>query len=252
MEPITLASGEDDARAVEAIERHHAELAAGLATRVEAVVDAVARGDHRSTEAAVEALTAWCHAELEPHTQAEDATLYRVARERPDTALLARALSHEHGLLTALVGRLGQGADGVRPAGEAIALHVLFDSHVAKENELMVPALAADPGVSLAGLLEESHPPRPTTAGHACGCGETHVDGEPELDARTVPHAIRHATVLGALAGVQAGGGLVLVAPHDPLPLLDEIEQRHPGVFEVGYLERGPEVWRLRFRRRAA
>jgi uncharacterized protein (DUF2249 family) len=42
------------------------------------------------------------------------------------------------------------------------------------------------------------------------------------------------------------------VAPHDPLPLLDQIEQRWPSAFTVEYLERGPETWRLRFTRTAA
>jgi len=87
--------------------------------------------------------------------------------------------------------------------------------------------------------------------GHSCTCGEVDAPGFPELDARTVPHAIRHATIFGALDAVQPGGGLVLVAPHDPLPLLAQIEQRAPGVFQVDYLERGPEAWRLAFVRGA-
>jgi uncharacterized protein (DUF2249 family) len=81
--------------------------------------------------------------------------------------------------------------------------------------------------------------------GHACACGETDAPGHPELDVRSVPHAIRHATVFGALDAVRPGGGLDLVAPHDPLPLLDQIEQRWPGAFSVTYTERGPEAWRL-------
>jgi len=45
---------------------------------------------------------------------------------------------------------------------------------------------------------------------------------------------------------------MVLIAPHDPLPLLKQIEQRSPGVFEVDYLEQGPEAWRLSFARAGA
>jgi uncharacterized protein (DUF2249 family) len=86
--------------------------------------------------------------------------------------------------------------------------------------------------------------------GHSCGCGEVDGPGYPELDARVVPHAIRHATIFGALDAVRPGGGLVLVAPHDPLPMLSQLEQRSPGTFAVDYLERGPEAWRLRFVRR--
>ena len=42
----------------------------------------------------------------------------------------------------------------------------------------------------------------------------------------------------------------VLVAPHDPLPLLAQLEQRAPQQFEVSYLERGPEAWRIQLVRR--
>jgi uncharacterized protein (DUF2249 family) len=87
--------------------------------------------------------------------------------------------------------------------------------------------------------------------GHACGCHEVDAAGHPELDARTIPHAIRHATIFGALDAVASGAGLVLVAPHDPLPLLAQLEQRQPGAFEVDYLQRGPQSWRLLLVRRA-
>jgi uncharacterized protein (DUF2249 family) len=81
-----------------------------------------------------------------------------------------------------------------------------------------------------------------------CGCSEQDPAGVlPELDARAVPHAIRHATIFGALGSIGSGSGMVLVAPHDPLPLLAQLEERSPGLFSIDYLERGPETWRLRF-----
>lgn len=80
----------------------------------------------------------------------------------------------------------------------------------------------------------------------ACGCGG-HDDALPELDARVIPHAIRHATIFGALDSVGPGSGLVLLAPHDPVPLLAQVEQRWPGRFTLEYLERGPVDWRLAF-----
>ncbi len=85
-------------------------------------------------------------------------------------------------------------------------------------------------------------------AGGGCGCGHQDSAGAlPELDARAIPHALRHATIFGALDSVVSGSGMVLVAPHDPLPLLALVEQRSPGLFTVDYLERGPEAWRVRF-----
>ena len=84
--------------------------------------------------------------------------------------------------------------------------------------------------------------------GGRCSCGRQDPAGVlPELDARAIPHALRHATIFGALDSVVSGGGMVLVAPHDPLPLLAQVDQRWPGHFTVDYLERGPEAWRVRF-----
>lgn len=86
---------------------------------------------------------------------------------------------------------------------------------------------------------------------HVCECGIVAESAHPELDVRVVPHAIRHATVFGALDSIETGAGLVLIAPHDPLPLLAQIEERTPGRFAVSYQGRGPESWRLQFLRAA-
>ncbi len=88
----------------------------------------------------------------------------------------------------------------------------------------------------------------PRAAGHtgACGCGEA-VDNAPELDVRVIPHAIRHATVFGAWSAIPDGGSLVIVAPHDPKPLLAQLADRGPVT--VTYLEAGPDAWRLQLTR---
>lgn len=93
-----------------------------------------------------------------------------------------------------------------------------------------------------------SFPLTETEASAACGCGCTD-DGIPELDVRSVPHAIRHATVIGALDVIPPGGAMVLVAPHDPKPLLAQIARREGDAVQVSYLETGPEAWRLRLDR---
>lgn len=71
----------------------------------------------------------------------------------------------------------------------------------------------------------------------------------PELDARLIPHAIRHGAIFGALGQVPPGRAMVLVAPHDPLPLLAQLEELEGEAVAVSYLERGPQAWRLRFDR---
>ncbi len=86
----------------------------------------------------------------------------------------------------------------------------------------------------------------PSASAGACGCGE--VAGEaPELDVRAIPHAIRHATVFGAWSAIPRGGSLVIVAPHDPKPLLAQLAERGP--LTVAYLDEGPDAWRLKLTR---
>lgn len=81
----------------------------------------------------------------------------------------------------------------------------------------------------------------------ACGCGCTD-EGIPALDVRSIPHAIRHATVFGAFGAIASGGSMDLVAPHNPLPLLAQLRD-HFGEIEVTYLVEGPEDWALRLTR---
>ena len=85
-------------------------------------------------------------------------------------------------------------------------------------------------------------------AAHQCNCGES-AHQEPVLDARLIPHAVRHAAIFGALDSLGAGQGLVLVAPHDPLPLLAQAKDRYAGAITIEYLEQGPEAWHLRLSR---
>lgn len=87
-----------------------------------------------------------------------------------------------------------------------------------------------------------------TTSGCACG---GHDEELPELDVQEIPHAVRHSALFGVLDGLAVGRGVVFSATHDPVPLLTQLEERSPGAFEVNYLDRGPERWRLKFVRRA-
>ncbi|HRW17450.1 MAG TPA: DUF2249 domain-containing protein [Dermatophilaceae bacterium] len=89
-----------------------------------------------------------------------------------------------------------------------------------------------------------------TETQHACACGCSD-EGVPELDVRAIPHAIRHATVFGALGAIKPGQSLILVAPHDPKPLLAQIADREQGAIDVSYLQEGPDAWRLKLSRRA-
>ena len=71
-----------------------------------------------------------------------------------------------------------------------------------------------------------------------------------ELDARAIPHAIRHGAVIGAFSQVRPGAAMVLAAPHNPLPLLAQLTEIEGDALEVTYLQQGPDEWRLRLGRR--
>ncbi|CAG7606036.1 DUF2249 domain-containing protein [Leucobacter soli] len=85
--------------------------------------------------------------------------------------------------------------------------------------------------------------------GTGCACGG-HDEGTPEVDVQTIPHAVRHAAIFGMLDGIRPGFALILSATHDPVPLLQQLDERSHGIFDVEYLDRGPERWRLHIRRR--
>lgn len=76
------------------------------------------------------------------------------------------------------------------------------------------------------------------------------VDDVPTLNAAIIPHAVRHGAIHGALGTRNVGEAMILIAPHNPLPLLREIEARDE-TFELEYLQEGPTDWHIKFTRTA-
>ncbi len=262
MSTVTIASTHADAEAAEKVEEHHAQMAGRLALLTADVLRA-ARTDR--AEPARQTLLSWLRDELVPHAAAEEKTLYPAAAQIPEARLLVEAMLEEHVLIHRLVADLERAEDPVEAAGFARALETLFGSHLAKENDQLIPTLVASPSYSVAEMLtgmhellgghddhdgaDEAATSEAGHGGHQCACGGHDDAGLPELDVRVIPHAIRHATIFGALDGLRPGAGLLLVADHDPLPLLAQLEQRARGAFAVSYRESGPEVWRLELSR---
>lgn len=253
---VAIATSAEDAAAVAAVERHHAELSGRLTVLVDGLLNAAVSAG--GVDVARGRLANFLADELLPHAEAEETSLYPAAATAERARLLVDGMVAEHRVLERLAGEVSETAEPVRVAAAARALQVLVEAHLAKENELLLPEVAANPAVSLAAVLSGMHEILGHTedeagdgcGGGSCGCGgDAEASTEPVLDVRSVPHAIRHATVFGALDAVPAGGTLVLVAPHDPLPLLDQIRSRTGGAFAVAYEERGPEAWRLRMSR---
>jgi hypothetical protein len=154
---VTDRTSEAEAAAAVAVERHHALLAAELASRVEAVVAAARSVDAERVREGGAELAQWCRTELVPHASAEESTLYAAARERPEGRLLVDGMLTEHAVIVGLVTALSGTAEPIDLATAARALQVVFDNHLAKENTLVLPLLVADPTVSVADLLSGMH-----------------------------------------------------------------------------------------------
>ncbi len=90
--------------------------------------------------------------------------------------------------------------------------------------------------------------PAPQAGG--CSCHE-HVEALPELDARLIPHAVRHGAIIGAVNQLAPGAAVALIAPHDPLPLLAQLRSIFGDQLEISYLVEGPEAWKLKLAKRA-
>ena len=143
-----------DAQAAEAIRAHHDEMASELRRRVAAVGSAVRDG--HSLADSRERVLEYLDNELLPHAAAEEKALYP-AGDAGLLALLVRSMRDEHVNLVNHVDRLRGASEAVEVIGISSAILALFESHLHKENEVLIPALVADPDVSLGTLLGGMH-----------------------------------------------------------------------------------------------
>ena len=144
------------------IMHHHAVLRRGLERRTGALCAAVDEGS--GYERALADLREYLAGEIMPHAEAEERTLYRAAVTQARGSQLVRNLTAEHHELAGLVGRLGAETGGPAAATVAEWIATLFAGHVAKENDLLLPALTGS-GADLAALLGEMH--QQPAGGHA-------------------------------------------------------------------------------------
>ncbi len=277
IDAVTPATSE--AAALEALTQHHAQLVGTVVAHASALLDASAAGSLEGASSARRDLVLFCRGEVLPHSIAEEDTVYALARELPGLRPLVDAMIADHRTMAELIDDLAGATTPLGASAAAHALRVLFELHVEKDGDYILPAIAESESVSLADGIAQlqalSDELTSAAQGGGCGCGgggcgcgghdDAHAGHDhagaasvqaatsrPVLDARQVPHNIRHATVFGALDAVRPGAGLELIAPHDPLPLLAQVEDRDPGAFEISYLERGPEVWRIALDRKVS
>jgi uncharacterized protein (DUF2249 family)/mannose-6-phosphate isomerase-like protein (cupin superfamily) len=86
---------------------------------------------------------------------------------------------------------------------------------------------------------------------YVLAAGQTNVSqkASKELDLREVPRPLRHPLVFEKLDALPVGGSFVLVNDHDPVPLSRQIEQMRQGQAVWEYIQRGPDIFRIRIRR---
>ena len=136
------------------IMHHHAVLRRGLERRTGTLCEAADSGV--PLERPLTALREYIASEILPHANAEERTLYRAAATQARGSELVSALIAEHQALTYLAGWLQPGADSHDAATAAERIATLFAGHVAKENDLLLPALTGS-GADLAALLADMH-----------------------------------------------------------------------------------------------
>lgn len=152
-----IASSEADARAARAVTHHHHRMAGALALRAETLTARARAGRERAAADARDDLARWCRTDLVPHAVAEEDTLYRVAAGRAEGRLLVEAMLAEHEAILRHVDGLAAADCAVDAAVAAGALRAVFEVHLAKENDQVLPLLVADPDVSVAELLGSLH-----------------------------------------------------------------------------------------------
>lgn len=258
-------SGND--AAIDTLRTQHTTLVETLRARTHALLEA-ARHDAELT-VVWNQLYDWYRTELMPHIEAEEYALYSRASRCDSTSLLVNGMLAEHRTLVARVADFALATQLWEAVNAAVATQAVFEVHLDKEDNLLLPELDRV-GVDLAAALENMHEVLDDAVssgsdsggcGCGCGCGCTHNDsgdaapvaytaaapaGLAEvLDVRTLPHSERHETIFDRLERLSSGESLVIVNDHDPKPLRYQTQALWPDRFAWSYLEAGPEQWRV-------
>lgn len=197
---------------------------------------------HDVREQASARLAGFCAGEVRVYLRACDQALYAAGAGAGETRLLVRALRVTASLLDAQIEAVCEAEEPVALCAAAEAAEALLAAHLAIEHDVLLPGLAALPGVDLPALVADVQVLR---AGGA-------LDAPQVVDVREIPQGQRHPRVFARFARLAAGEGFTLVNNHDPKPLRREFEAAFPDAFTWDYLESGPQRWQVRIGRAAA
>lgn len=110
------------------------------------------------------------------------------------------------------------------------------------------------------GKKAEADPAASAPKAHGgCGCGDhgqgtAHVVSqdpavrEDELVIHSLPKVVRHALLFAAMDNLPLGASLIVVAPHQPVPLFNYLQESESH-YRVETIETGPVDWRYRVTR---
>lgn len=245
------------AQVVEAIRKHHRQLAESL----DALAAAVAKDELPAGRKLVEFLTG----ELLPHAHGEERYLYALidslikAHGASSTATMCvdhKFLEEQVDRIGSVVGRLegSSGSERISAATELerllIELGAVFRLHMRKEEEVYLAlmeryASEAEQSDALGRMhgvyeAEKRQAARQAEAPHGIA-----------LDVRELPSCSRHPLIIETFNRLRPGESFILINDHDPKPLHYQFQAELAGQFSWDYLEAGPEVWRVRLGRTA-
>lgn len=75
---------------------------------------------------------------------------------------------------------------------------------------------------------------------------ETAFEKENILDVTQIEPRLKHATIFERFDDLISGESLILHNDHDPKPLFYELSAKRGDIFSWEYLERGPEIWKIK------
>ncbi|MFS4091200.1 DUF2249 domain-containing protein [Streptomyces sp. AF1A] len=220
-----------------AIRAGHHRLLAALRAKVALLAELHLGAGAR--EAAQVAVTEFCTGEVRRHLAASDQALYAPAAGAPETRLLIRALRTTAVTLHDRIDALSRTDDTDASAALAQSIEAVLATHLAVEETVLLPALAALPGADLPTLAADL-----TTL-----LNGGHLDQPAVINATELPHGRRHPRIFARYARLAPGEAFTLINNHDPKPLRREFEATYPGDFTWEYLETGPQRWQIRIGR---
>lgn len=68
---------------------------------------------------------------------------------------------------------------------------------------------------------------------------------EAQIDVRKYAPKDKKTNIFSTWNNLTPGGTMELINDHDPKPLFHLFSAEHAGLFTWGYLEEGPDVWRV-------